>query len=121
MRFVFLISLCLLPMTVLAAEPEKNAEGFQAARQYTGELLNDKQSFGGKVVEKIDVADYTYVQFSHGKEKLWLATSKVSVKKGDIVSFENAQTMHKFHSKSLNRTFDEIYFVTSLNVSSPAK
>lgn len=115
MRYAFVLALGLLPLSLQAAD---NNEGFQATRQYTGELLNDKESFGGKVIDTIDVADYTYVQFAHGKEKLWLATSKTKVKKGDIVSFDDAQTMRKFHSKSLNRTFDQIYFVTSLNVKS---
>lgn len=113
MKYAFVLTLGLLPLPVLAAD---NNEGFQATRQLTGELLNDKESFGGKVVDTINVADYTYVQFAHGKEKLWLATSKTNVKKGDIVSFSDPQTMHKFHSKSLNRTFDLIYFVSSLNV-----
>ncbi|HYX32060.1 MAG: hypothetical protein M3Q07_17815 [Pseudobdellovibrionaceae bacterium] len=113
MKYAFLLTLSLLPLSAQAAG---NNEGFQATRELTGELLNDKESFGGKVVDTINVADYTYVQFTHGKEKLWLATSKTAVKKGDIVSFSDPQTMHKFHSKSLNRTFDQIYFVTTLNV-----
>jgi len=122
MKYFFVISLGLLPFSLSAAEGGKvNSEGFQAARQYSSEMLNENESFGGAVLDKIDVGEYTYVQFSHGKEKLWLATSKTSVKKGDVVSFEDPQTMHKFHSKSLNRTFDQIYFVTSLNVRSTLK
>jgi hypothetical protein len=113
MKYAFAFVLGLLPLSLQAAD---NNEGFQATRQLTGELLNDKESFGGKVVDTRDVADYTYVQFAHGKEKFWLATSKTKVKKGDSVSFSDPQTMHKFHSKSLNRTFDQIYFVTTLNV-----
>ncbi|WP_141731235.1 NrfJ-related protein [Oligoflexus tunisiensis] len=113
MKYTFVLVLGLLPLSAQAAD---NQEGFQATRQLTGELLNDKESFGGKVIDTMDVADYTYVQFAHGKEKLWLATSKTKVKKGDIVSFTDPTTMHKFHSKSLNRTFDQIYFVSTLNV-----
>jgi len=113
MKYAFAFVLGLLPLSLQAVD---NNEGFQATRQLTGELLNDKESFGGKVVDAMDVADYTYVQFAHGKEKFWLATSKTKVKKGDSVSFSDPQTMQKFHSKSLNRTFDQIYFVTTLNV-----
>ncbi|RZA15812.1 MAG: hypothetical protein EOP10_25710 [Proteobacteria bacterium] len=96
---------------------DKNMEGFQAARQYTGEAMGEKgESFSGKVTEVIDVQNYTYVQFAQGENKVWLATAKTPVKKGDVVSFADGQSMHKFHSKSLNRTFDEIYFVNSINV-----
>lgn len=102
--------------TAFAAQGSQNAEAFQATKQYTSEMLGEQASMGGRVLDKIDVASYTYVQFSHGKDRFWLATSKTDVRKGDVVSFENAQTMHNFHSKSLNRTFDQIYFVTELNV-----
>lgn len=94
-----------------------NTQGFQAARQYTSEALGEKnEGFSGKVTEVIDVQNYTYVQFASGKDKLWLATQKTPVKKGDVVSFADGQSMHKFHSKTLNRTFDEIYFVNSIEV-----
>ena len=94
-----------------------NSQGFQAARQLTSEAMGEKgEGFSGKVVEVIDVANYTYVQFAHGKEKLWLATAKTPVKKGDMVSFADGQSMHKFYSKSLNRTFDEILFVNEIEV-----
>lgn len=118
MKYAFVIAVSLLSLNLKAAD---NNEGFQATRQLTGQLLNDKESFGGKVVDTMDVADYTYVQFAHGKEKLWLATGKTKVKKGDVISFEDAQTMHKFHSKALNRTFEQIYFVSSLNIKSTMK
>ena len=121
MRYFILISLSWMPLSLLAGGPEKNGEGFQTARQYTSELFSEKSSFGGKVLDKIDVADYTYVQFTQGQESQWLATSKTDVKKGDVISFANPQTMHKFHSKTLKRTFEEIYFVSSLNVMAPAK
>ena len=99
-----------------AADSAKNAEAFQTTNQYAKQVLGESQAMGGKVLDKIDVASYTYVQFAHGKNQVWLATNKIDVKKGDEVSFENAQPMHNFHSKTLNRTFDEIYFVTDLSV-----
>lgn len=99
------------------AAGDNNMQGFQAARQLTSEAMSGKaEGLSGKVVEVIDVANYTYVQFANGQDKTWLATSKTPVKKGDVVSFADGQSMHKFHSKTLNRTFDEIYFVNSIEV-----
>ncbi len=111
------LSLLMFSGTLFAASPKDNSDGFQAARQYTSEALGEKGgSFSGKVTEVIDVQNYTYIQFEKGKDKVWAATSKTPVKKGDVVSFADGQSMHKFHSKSLNRTFDEIYFVNSIEV-----
>ncbi len=115
MRLTLLAGLC-LSQTLLAAQSSSNAEAFQATKQYTQQLMGENESVGGKVVEVKDVASYTYVQFKSGDKNLWLATSKIDVKKGDLVSFEGGQLMHKFHSKTLNRTFDEIYFVNDVTV-----
>lgn len=103
------------PLCMAAATPE-NSAAFGAAKQYTNEMLGESSAMSGKVLDTIDVASYTYVQFAHGSSSQWLATNKTDVKKGDVVSFANAQSMHNFHSKSLNRTFDQIYFVSDLTV-----
>ncbi len=100
----------------LAAPASDNSSAFGATKQYTNEMLGEASSMTGKVLDTIEVASYTYVQFAHGKGSQWLATNKTDVKKGDLVSFENAQSMHNFHSKALNRTFDQIYFVSDLTV-----
>lgn len=102
-------------LSLAAPTAEKNA-AFDATKQYTNEMLGESSAMSGKVLDTIEVASYTYVQFAHGKGSQWLATNKTDVKKGDTISFENAQSMHNFHSKALNRTFDQIYFVSDLSV-----
>lgn len=114
LSFSLLTSVMVLSSASFAAGD--NTQGFQAARELTGQAMGDKQGFGGKVTDVIEVPNYTYVELAHGKNKLWLATSKADVKKGDYVSFADGQAMHKFHSKTLNRTFDEIYFVNDIEV-----
>lgn len=117
LKMIFLASAAVFTLAGSALAASDNTQGFQAARQLTGEAMGEKgDGFSGKVVEVIDVQNYTYVQFSHGKETMWLATAKTPVKKGDVVSFADGQSMHKFHSKTLNRTFDEIYFVNEIEV-----
>lgn len=116
MKFGFILFLA-LSSSGFAASAGDNSQGFQAARQYTSEALGQKtDGFSGKVTEVIDVQNYTYMQLANDKGKTWLATAKTQVKKGDVVSFADGQSMHKFHSKSLNRTFDEIYFVNTVEV-----
>ncbi|MBC7659638.1 MAG: NrfJ-related protein [Chitinophagaceae bacterium] len=120
MKSKFALVSVVLPFVLVSASAlaaGDNAQGFQAARQLTSEAMGEKnEGFSGKVVEVIDVQNYTYVQFAHGKDKMWLATAKTPVKKGDLVSFADGQSMHKFYSKTLNRTFDEILFVNEIEV-----
>lgn len=68
----------------------------------------------GKVLLATNAASYTYIQVDTGKEKVWAAAPQFAVKQGDRVSFAAGMTMKNFESKTLNRTFDEIYFVDSI-------
>jgi len=65
----------------------------------------------GTVVSSIDIPDFTYIEVKQGKEIRWLATSAITVKKGDILQFDEGSTMENFNSKVLDRTFPIITFV----------
>lgn len=75
-----------------------------------------KPGFAGKVMETMDAGGYTYVQINTGKEKVWAAGPQVKVKVGDQVSFADGMLMQNHLSKTLNRTFERIYFVGSLTL-----
>ena len=51
---------------------------------------------------------------------MWVAVGKMNLKVGDLVSFSRGLPMKNFPSKSLNRTFDIIYFVSKVTVGGPA-
>lgn len=70
----------------------------------------------GKVVETMDASTYTYVQVDDGTKKIWAAAPKFPVKVGDQVTVPPGQPMQNFPSKTLNRTFDVIYFVGAITV-----
>jgi len=70
----------------------------------------------GKVLEAVNAAGYTYVQVEENGQKLWVAVMETNVKAGDIVEFPNSSPMVNFKSKSLNRTFDKIYFAPGLRI-----
>ena len=65
----------------------------------------------GTVLEKVDVAGYTYVQVDTAGETVWAAAPSVAVKVGDTVSFSTNMPMENFYSRSLQREFEIIYFV----------
>ncbi len=72
--------------------------------------------FSGKVTETMDAAGYTYVLVDTGTNKVWAATTKFPVKKGDLVAVPDAMPMKDFESKALKRTFPVIYFAGSISV-----
>lgn len=79
--------------------------------------VDGSKSFSGKVVETMNAAGYTYVRVDTGKEKLWAAGPQATVKVGDTVSAIEGMPMVNYHSKTLNRDFDVVYFVGSLQSS----
>lgn len=75
----------------------------------------------GKVVETMNAAGYTYVQVDDGQKKIWAAAPEFSVAVGDEVIVPDGMPMNNYHSKSLDRDFDVVYFVDSiLNPNAPA-
>lgn len=74
----------------------------------------------GTVIETMNAAGYTYVYVDQGTEKIWAAAPEFAVKVGDEVLVPKGMAMHNYHSKTLNRDFDVVYFVGSvLNASNP--
>lgn len=73
-------------------------------------------NFSGKVLETLEAAGYTYVQVDTGKAKVWAATPRLSVKVGDTLAVGQAMPMRNYHSKSLDRDFEVVYFTAETKV-----
>src|ERR1039458_4834182 len=76
----------------------------------------DVTSFSGKVVEFTNTASYTYVLVDTGSKKLWAAAVEFAVKVGDNVTVASGMPMANYHSKTLNRDFDVVYFTGGITV-----
>lgn len=75
----------------------------------------------GTVIETMNAAGYTYVYVDNGTEKIWAATSEFPVSVGDEVMVPEGMAMHNYHSQTLDRDFDVVYFVEAiLNASNPS-
>jgi hypothetical protein len=70
----------------------------------------------GTVMETMDALNYTYLKVDTGTETFWAATNKTPIKVGDAVVVPEGTPMADFHSKELDRTFDVVYFVSSVLV-----
>ncbi len=69
------------------------------------------------VLESMDSAGYSYIQVEEkGKQPVWLAAPSTSLVIGQTISWDSGAAMRNFSSKTLNRTFDEIFFVNSVNI-----
>jgi hypothetical protein len=74
------------------------------------------EGYNGTVVETMNTAGYTYVQVDTGKDKIWAAAPEFQVKVGDLVTVPQGALMQNYQSKTLNRTFPQIYFVSGISV-----
>ena len=74
----------------------------------------------GKVTETMTTAGYTYVLVDAGAKKIWAAAPEFQVSVGDRVAVPPGAPMQNYHSKTLNRTFDLVYFVAKVDVAGGA-
>ncbi len=73
----------------------------------------DANSWTGEVLETMNSGGYTYVHVDTGTEKIWAAAteSATAITVGQRVTVPKGMMMQNFPSKTLDRTFEEIYFV----------
>ena len=68
----------------------------------------------GTVAETINAGGYTYIRIK--ESDIWIATATMEVSEGDPVEYSGGAEMLNFHSKSLDRTFDSIWFVQKVSI-----
>jgi hypothetical protein len=74
----------------------------------------------GTVVETMSSGGYTYAKLERGGAQVWVAGPETKLAVGAVVGTTSGSLMTAFKSDTLNRTFDEIYFVGSLPVTGGA-
>jgi len=83
-----------------------------------GQMSQVEPAANGKsfeVVEVIQGNTYSYIRVKENMEEKWMAVSKQEVETGAVYYYEEGLPMPNFHSKEIDRTFDEIYFVSSIS------
>jgi hypothetical protein len=111
----------ILSTTALAAEPAAPANPHAGMTMPQTAAPQTTLSQTGKVLSMQSVPGYTYVEVQQGKKTVWLAAVSTTVKKGDVVQFDDGMVMTDFYSKSLKRSFPSIVFVNSLVVANGKK
>jgi hypothetical protein len=68
-----------------------------------------------KVLDFMDVANYTYLHVSENGNEYWIAAPQMKAEKDEILYYSQGMEMKDFHSDALNRTFPSVYFVQSIS------
>lgn len=71
-----------------------------------------------EVVTVLDTRGYTYMEVERENERIWLAAPKTEVKAGDTVHYPDRPVVLNHTSRTLNRTFPTVMFLSRVVVSS---
>ncbi len=111
-RLLSLLALCFATAAMAAAPP-----GHPSPAQAADLLMPDKPPAPaelpnqGKVLSTIDANDFTYIEVERAGAVEWIAASKMALKPGSTIRYEEGSVMTNFYSKLLKRTFSSVMFV----------
>lgn len=96
------------------AAPTAAAPADQAAAPAAPAAPAQAAANTGTVMQTMVGGGYTYAQVDvGGGQSVWIAGAQIDVKPGDSVQWGDAMVMQNFHSKAIDRVFDEILFVSA--------
>jgi hypothetical protein len=87
-------------------------EPVAAAASHAANQPELPQMVSGEVLETMDSSGYTYVRLATDDGEIWAASNQFQVAVGDRVMLPLETPMQNFHSASLDRDFDLIYFAS---------
>jgi hypothetical protein len=96
---------------LLAACGSDNAPADNTAVVSDADLSGNR----GQVLSSIQVPNYTYIEVRTDGRVVWLAGNPVEVADGEIITWNPEMVMQDFQSSTLNRTFDEVVFVSAVH------
>jgi hypothetical protein len=70
----------------------------------------------GEVRETFDSGGFTYVRLDTGDVDVWVAGPETRLAVGDTLATSEGALMANFHSRTLSRTFERIWFVAAWRV-----
>ncbi|ADN09344.1 hypothetical protein [Sulfurimonas autotrophica] len=74
-----------------------------------------------KVLETLNSGGYTYIKVKEGTSSYWIAMTQIALKVGQTIQYSEQGWMKNFHSKTLNRTFENILFAADVSVQTQAQ
>ena len=121
-RIVALVCTLLVPACGETGEP--GAEGLpEGTSEVPQPYLAASPGPGGPtgiVLETMTTQGYIYARIGTDDKEIWLAGPMGEIAVGDTVSLAGADNMGPFESPSLDRTFEEIYFIDQFRTAGAA-
>ena len=122
MKCLHLILIALLATSLTACEESKPVKQDHAATAPATEVTATQPMTtpgmtaqeSGTVLETMNTAGYTYVKVQTADKEIWAAAPQFEVAVGDSVIIPEGMAMPNYHSNTLNRDFDELYFVSNI-------
>jgi len=74
------------------------------------------RSHSGTVINSTNSAGYSYIQVEENGAQVWLAAPETRIETGQSIRWDGGAPMRNFTSQSLNRSFDEIFFVSAIHL-----
>ncbi len=108
--FAFAAVGCSQTSTPVAEEAPAPAPEPQAAEPASQAAPATQDGYAGKVLETMDSGGYTYVKVDAASGPIWAAAPQFQVAVGDEVVVNSPMPMPGYHSKTLDRTFEMLYF-----------
>jgi hypothetical protein len=71
----------------------------------------------GIVAESMNAAGYSFIRVDENGSSVWLAVPETLLETGQTIEWSGGGEMRNFTSRSLNRVFEEIIFVDSVQIS----
>lgn len=106
------LPLLLLATAVVACQSKTPETAAVPPGQEAAAAPADSGRLAGPVLEQLAAPPYTYLRVKTPQGEVWAAVPETKVANGASVTVYNPMLMTKFESKTLKRTFDEVYFGT---------
>ncbi|MDQ1245345.1 MAG: hypothetical protein QG565_1686, partial [Campylobacterota bacterium] len=100
-----------------SVEAPQNMYGVAANQEQAAPAAGDVQlntQHIAKVLETVNGGGYTYAKVDESGNVYWIAGPQTNIAAGNTISFLEQMVMTDFTSKALNKTFDQILFVSAI-------
>ncbi len=108
-RFILVMLLALAPIAASLAQAP-----LPVGHPPIGGANTPVVQHSGTVLETIDATPYVYIHAKSESGEQWLAAPATTLAKGAAIAWPDGLVMSNYHSKTLDRTFDQVLFVNQV-------
>lgn len=103
---IILLSIIIL-IFIGCEKPQENPQPQMAQQTQTA-----GSTLSGEITEFLQTPSYTYLNVKDNVQQKWIAVKRMEVEVGKTIYYEPGMEMKDFESKTLNRVFPSVWFVS---------